>query len=136
MTLEPTLPTLPTLPTMLVASFAAVLIGTSACSTRSVDPIQLDRNMLTVDNRTSSDWSNVEIWINTYFRITTQSIAAGGRFQAPLDAAVAGFGQRFDFKRMQVKDVRLVARLPDGKPYEVKKQFRSSDLAGALGGKR
>ena len=121
---------------LLVASLVSSVAVIDACSNRTTDPIQLDRNMLTVDNRTSNEWSNVEIWINTYFRITASSIAAGGRFQAPLDAAVTGFGQRFDFKRMQVKDVRLTAKLPDGAPYELKKQFQSAGLAGALGGKR
>jgi hypothetical protein len=92
--------------------------------------------MLTVSNTSSSDWSNVEIWLNTYFRVTIASVPAGGRFQAPLDTFVAGFGQRFDFHRMQIKDLRLTAKLPDGKPLEIKKQFEKGGLAGALGGNR
>ena len=54
--------------------------------------------------------------------MTTPSIPPGGRFQAPLDTFVAGFGQRFDFSRMQVKDLRLTAKLPG--------------VLGAFGGKR
>lgn len=108
----------------------------AGCSKPAVDPIQLDRNLITVDNRSSTNWSNVEIWLNAQYRVTTGSIPAGGRFQAPLDAFVAGFGQRFDFRRMQINDVRLSAKLPDGKPLELKKQFQASGLAGYLGGKR
>ena len=92
--------------------------------------------MLTVSNDSSSDWSNVEIWLNTYYRVTTAKVPAGGRFQVPLDTFVAGFGQRFNFRRAQIKDLRLVARLPDGKPFEIKKQFEKGGLAGALGGNR
>ena len=33
-------------------------------------PLELDGNLLAVDNRTSSDWSDVEIWINQHYRIT------------------------------------------------------------------
>ncbi len=117
----------------LVAACAAILAG---CAKAPADPLQLDRNLLTVDNRSSKDWNNVEIWLNTYYRVTTPSIRAGGRFQAPLDTFVAGFGQRFDFRRAQVVDVRLAATLPDGKPLELKKQFPASGLAGYLGGKR
>ena len=40
-------------------------------------------NILTVDNRTSDDWTHVEIWLNTYFRITVASIPATSRFQVP-----------------------------------------------------
>ena len=80
--------------------------------------------------------SAVEIWLNTYYRVTTPSIPAGGRFQVGLDSFVAGFGQRFDYRRAQVSDLRLTAKLPDGKPLELKKQFAAGGLAGMLGGKR
>jgi hypothetical protein len=127
---------------MIVAGMRAVLaIGALAmivtgCARQSPDPLQLDRNILTVDNRSSSDWNGVEIWLNTYYRVTTPTIRAGSRFQAPLDTFVAGFGQRFDFRRAQIVDLRLVAKLPDGKPLELKKEFTASGLAGYLGGKR
>ena len=117
-----------------VAMFAACAIF--ACSGPPKEPIQLDRGILTVDNQSGEAWSAVEIWINDYYRIAVSGIPAGGRFQAPLGSAVSGFGQRFDFGRMQVKDVRLTAKLPDGRPMELKKQFPASGLAGALGGKR
>jgi hypothetical protein len=118
-------------------SAAIGLLATAvACSSPPREPLQLERNLLTVENQSENDWSDVEIWLNTYYRVRTASIPAGGRFQAPLDVFVAGFGQRFDFKRMQIKDLRLTAKLPDGKPLELKKEFQSGGLAGALGGKR
>ena len=64
------------------------------------------------------------------------SIPAGGRLQVPLDAFVAGFGQRFDYRRTQITDLRLKAKLPDGTPLELKKEFTVGGLEGALGGKR
>jgi hypothetical protein len=105
----------------------------AACEKPPEDPLKLERNMLTVTNQTNDPWSDVEIWLNTYYRVTTSSISAGARFQAPLDTFVAGFGQRFDFRRMQIKDLRLTAKLPDGKPFELKKRFEAGGLAGALG---
>src|SRR5438093_13727199 len=83
----------------LVALTAA---GASRCSSPPQEPLQLERNMLTVDNRTAEDWNNVRIDLNTYYQITAPKIRAGSRFQAPLDVFVAGFGQRFDFRRMQI----------------------------------
>jgi hypothetical protein len=127
---------------MIIVAVRAFLIGllvaASAwgCSSTPKDPLQLDRNILTVDNRTSSDWTNVEIWLNTYYRITTHSIPAKTRFQAPLDTFVAGFGQRFDFRRAQVKDLRLTGKLPDGQTFELKKQFDEGGLGVLVGGKR
>ncbi len=116
--------------------FIVVALACGACSSPPHEPIQLDRTILTVDNRSTQAWSNVEIWVNQYFRITAPDIPPGGRFQAPLGSAVSGFGQRFDFGHMQVKDVRLTAKLPDGKPLELMKEFPASGLAGYLGGKR
>src|SRR5262245_34610839 len=116
------------------AALLAAAMLAPACTERPGDPLQLDRNILTVDNRTSNDWTNVEIWLNTYFRLTTKSIPAKSRFQAPLDTFVAGFGQRFNFHSTQVKDLRLTAKLPDGSPFELKKQFDAGGLAGILGG--
>lgn len=113
---------------------AFALAAAAACSQPPADPLQLDRNILTVDNRSSSDWNDVEIWLNRYFRVTVKQIPAGSRFQAPLDTFVAGFGQRFNFHSMQVKDLRLTAKLPDGKPLEIRKQFEAGGLAGVLRG--
>jgi hypothetical protein len=120
----------------LLAVVAATLVG-AGCDTRPpIEPLQLDGNLLTVNNRTSTAWNDVELWLNTYYRVTVKEIPAGGRFQVPLDAFVAGFGQRFNFRRAQITDLKLVAKLPDGKPVEIKKEFAASGLAGALGGKR
>ena len=60
---------------------------------------------------------------------------ARGRFQAPLDTFTAGFGQRFDFRRAQIRDLRLTATLPDGKPLELKKAFDEHGIERALGRK-
>ena len=101
----------------------------------SKDPFELNGNLMTISNRSPDDWSNVEVWLNTYYRVTTPVIRAGGRFQAPLDVFVAGFGQRFSFRNMQIHDLRMTAKRPDGERVELKRQFQLGGLAGALGGK-
>jgi hypothetical protein len=110
------------------------LAGCSAGSKPPQDPFQLEANRLTVDNQTSDRWSDVEIWLNNYYRVTVPFIAAGGRFQVPLNSFVAGYGQRFDFKRAQITDLRLTAKRSDGTAFELKKQFEVGGLAGALKG--
>lgn len=117
----------------LAAGVIAVAIAALACGEPPKESLTLEGNRLTVDNRTSQEWRDVEVWLNYYYRVTTPSIPPGGRFQAPLDVFVAGFGQRFDFRRMQVRDLRLTAKLPGGQPLEIKKAFEASGLAGALG---
>jgi len=111
-----------------------------ACSSRPPDqPLKLDGNLLTVDNRSNQNWAKVEIWLNSYYRVTIPSLLAGGRFTVTLDDFVASQGQRFDLRRMPVRDVRLVATLPDGSPMEIKKELSANTLVDAfkgVGGKR
>jgi len=115
-------------------ALSAIVVGVLAAGCYKPPPevLILNGNVLTVDNRTKHDWSNVEVWLNTYYRAAFSSIPAGGRMQAPLNYFVAGFGQRFNFDRMQVRDLRLTAKLPDGTPLEVKKEFEVDGLDGVL----
>jgi hypothetical protein len=101
----------------------------------TVEPLKLDGNLLTIDNRSTSDWTDVEVWLNRNHSVRTRLIPAGGRLQVPLDTFVAGFGQRFDVRRTQITDLRLTAKQADGTPLELKKQFVVGGLEGVLGGK-
>ena len=123
---------------LLTCAAVAVLIAcAAACREKPpIEPLQLDGNLLTVDNRSEQEWKNVEIWLNRNHSVRIPSIAAGSRLQVPLDSFVAGFGQRFNYKRTQITDLRLKATLPDGKPIELQHEFTQSGLAGAFGGKR
>jgi hypothetical protein len=119
-----------------VCIVVAALTLTGCRERPPMEPLKLDGNMLTVDNRSTSDWSSVEIWLNRNHSVRTPSIPAGGRLQVPLDAFVAGFGQRFNYRRTQITDLRLKATLPDGTPLELTKAFEVGGLEGAFGGKR
>ena len=113
-----------------------VLALASCRNTPPIEPLELDRNMLTVNNRSTQDWQAVEIRLNRNHTVRIPSLAAGGRLQVPLDAFVAGFGQRFDYRRTQITDLRLNGKLPDGTPLEIVKEFTVGGLKGAFGGKR
>lgn len=105
-----------------------------SCSRPSRDPLQLDRSALTVHNQTDEHWTDVAIWLNHHFRVTTPRIAAGSQFRVPLDSFVEAYGRRFEFSRMQITDLRLTARLSDGEVFELKKRFNKDSLSGALQG--
>src|SRR4029450_2298194 len=106
----------------LFVALALAIVELAGCVDIPPDPLQLDRGMLTVDNHTSSDWNNVEIWINRYYRGTVPTIAAHARFQVPVDAFVSGYAQRFDIKKAVIKDLQLTAKQPDGTPVLIKRE--------------
>jgi hypothetical protein len=117
----------------LLAALAFTMVAIAGCVDIPPDPLQLDRGMLTVDNQTASDWNNVEIWINRYYRVTVPTIAAHARFQVPLDAFVSGYAQRFDIHKAVIKDLQLTAKQPDGTPVSIKRD--STTGLAALGSK-
>lgn len=115
----------------------ALVVFTFGCREKPpIEPLKLDGGTLTIDNQSASEWTSVEIWLNRNHSMRTASIPAGSRLQVPLNAFVAGFGQRFDYKRTQITDLRLKATLPNGTPLEIKKEFTVGGLEGAFGGKR
>ena len=116
-------------------ALALLTLAAARCSSPPPEPLQLERNRLTVLNTSKVEWTNVEIWLNRYFQARVPSIAPGGRLDAPLDRFMSGYGQPFDYRRIQVTELTLTAKRPDGTPVELKMQFQKPGLAGALGGK-
>ena len=114
---------------------AVLSVAAARCSNPPPEPLQLERNRLTVLNTSKDEWTNVEIWLNRYFQARVPSIPAGGRLDAPLDRFMSGYGQPFDYRRIQVTSLTLTAKRPDGTPLELKMQFQKPGLAGAVGGK-
>ena len=96
----------------LLAAFVAacVLLG---CQ-QQPEPVRVQANLLTVQNQTSQDWHGVEIWLNDHYRVTRSELLGGQRLDVPLDAFVAGFGQRFNNRLQAVTGIEVTARAPDG----------------------
>jgi hypothetical protein len=115
-----------------VSPVVLLLVLAAGCYKPPPEVMTLKGGTLTVANDTKQNWSNVEVWLNTHYRMQFRDIPAGGRMQSPLDFFVAGFGQHFNFNKQQVRDLRLTAKLPDGTPLEVKKQFELDGLDGVL----
>jgi hypothetical protein len=119
---------------LLAAALVCTAAWAAACTERTRPALNLDGNRLTIHNDTDETWSNVEVILNQHFRIQPKDIEPDGIVQAPLDIFVAGYGQRFNFKTMQITDLRLKAKRPNGQPLEVRYEFTKGGLNDALGG--
>jgi len=118
-----------------VAALTVVLaVVNSACAKPRGEPLRLEGKILTAQNQSDSDWTNVEIWINRQFRMTTPTLAAGQVFRAPLEYFVTGYGQKFRFNQIQITDIRMNAKQADGKPIEIRMKFSGDSLSDALKG--
>ncbi|MEW5982856.1 MAG: hypothetical protein AB1806_10860 [Acidobacteriota bacterium] len=98
---------------------ACVLTAAAACRAEVRRPIVVDGNTLTLENQTADEWRGVEIWLNDHYRVTKPVMPPGERFVVPLDAFVAGFGQRFNSKRQIVQGIEVTATNARGEPVRL-----------------
>lgn len=98
----------------------ALAIGAAACIACAPPPerLQMNGRTLVLFNDTRSEWRGVEIWVNDHYRVTRDHIAPGERFAIPLDAFVAGLGQRFE-RHQQVKGIEVTAKDGSGDPVRI-----------------
>jgi hypothetical protein len=102
-----------------------------ACASKPpIDPLRLDGNRLVVNNRTSDNWTDVEIKINRQYRVVVPQITSGQRFDASLEAFLDVYGNHFRYAHQQVKDVRLTGKLPNGQPVDLTMDFPRGGLDG------
>ena len=95
-----------------LAVFAAFVAG---CRTE-LPPIRQRGAWLVVENQTSTEWKNVSVTLNAYYRGVSPALAAGGRLEAPLSNFVTGLGQRFNTAREHISRVEVRATDAAGKP--------------------
>jgi hypothetical protein len=114
----------------LVASGILSCLSLACASTPPIDPLRLEGDRLTVNNRTPDAWSEVEIKINRQYRVVVPQILAGQRFDASLEAFLDVYGNHFRYVHQQVKDVHLTAKLPNGQPVDLTMDFHRGGLDG------
>ena len=92
-----------------------LLPASSACSQSGRPVITTQESTVTVENQTAENWTNLEVWLNDHYRVTARTLDAGGRLTVPLDAFVAGYGQRFDRRRQTPFGIEVTARTSSGR---------------------
>lgn len=99
------------------AALGLVLLA-AACDDRR-DPIILEEGVITIENQTGSEWTNVRVVVNDYFGGSAPSLAPGQRMNAVLSNMQTGFGQRYDRGRMSVYKIEVTATDADGEPVKL-----------------
>ena len=103
---------------LLVAAVALLVLGamlqTRYCRVDRRQAILVEEHRMVVTNLTGAAWSDVEVWLNDYYRAQADALAPGQRLEVPLNVFVAGYGQRFDRRRQAVAGIEVTARGADG----------------------
>jgi hypothetical protein len=101
-----------------VAALVAGLAD-SACRRIPPEPITFTGRAVVVENLTTDEWQNVEVWLNDHYRVTKSRMPPGELFSIPLSAFVAGFGQRFDAARQPIRGIEVAAAAPGGRAVKL-----------------
>ncbi len=78
------------------------------------EAIRVEENRVVVTNLGESDWSDVEVWLNDWYRAQTPRVTAGQRLDVPFTAFTAGYGRPYDRARQPPFGVEVTARGSDG----------------------
>ena len=104
-----------------VGCAAAIAAGSAVSACRSVppEPITFTDRAIVVENLTTDEWQNVEVWLNDHYRVTKSRMPPGERFSIPFSAFVAGFGQRFEAAKQPIRGVEVAATAPGGRAVKL-----------------
>ena len=93
-----------------------VVLGVVACGREEEPPIRLKGAWLVVENQTKTEWREVSVTVNAYYKGVAPRVAPGGRLEAPLAGFTTGFGKRFNAASEHVMRVEVRATDPAGRP--------------------
>ncbi|MEX1128918.1 MAG: hypothetical protein WD227_08480 [Vicinamibacterales bacterium] len=88
------------------------LMFAAACSDPP-PPLSVSEGMVTVENQTGHDWTEVLITVNDHFRGFVPVLKSEGRANAPLSQLTTGHGQRWT-QGARVKTIDVTAKSADG----------------------
>ncbi len=77
--------------------------------------IRVEERRVVITNLTGTSWSDVEVWLNGYYRAQARGLAADQRLEVPLDVFISGWRQRFDPRRQAPAGIEVTARGADGR---------------------
>jgi hypothetical protein len=98
------------------------------------EALVVDSGRIVVSNLTSETWTDIEVWLNGYYKAQARELPPGGRLDAPLLRFQNGFGRYFDPKREPIREVRATAKTPTGQKLEFRWPPAGSRGPGAAGG--
>jgi hypothetical protein len=108
---------------MIHRSVAALLVASlllvAACQGDERQPIIVSAGRVSVTNLTDTAWTDVEVWLNDYYRAQARDLGAGQRLDVPMDVFIAGYGQRFNPKKGAPYGVQVTAKDANGKPVRL-----------------
>jgi hypothetical protein len=103
---------------LIVGIGVVIAVAVAGCRSKP-EPIRLNGRTLVVENQTNSEWRNVTVTVNGYYRVAAPSLAAGGELDTGLSTLMTGLGQKFNVARESVHEVEVRATDAAGQPVSL-----------------
>lgn len=107
---------------LLFGVLAVVILGTlfsRRCGDDTRRAIVVQEGRIVVTNLTDRAWSDIDVWLNTWYRAQAPALAPGQRLEIPLRVFVGGYGQHFDARARGPVGIEVTAKAADGSPVRV-----------------
>ena len=101
------------LSTVLAVALAAAVLWVGGEDRR--EAIRVEENRVVVTNLGDADWTEVEIWLNDWYRAQVPRLTAGQRLDVPLTAFTAGYDRPYEPARQAPFGIEVTARGADGR---------------------
>lgn len=89
------------------------------CTRDDRQAIRVDENRVVITNLTGTAWSDVDVWLNGYYRAQAAALAPDQRLEVPLHVFISGWRQRFDRSKQSPAGIAVTARGADGRAIEL-----------------
>ncbi|MBP1635193.1 MAG: hypothetical protein H6Q10_1767 [Acidobacteria bacterium] len=86
------------------------------CADDTRRPIVVDEGRVVITNLTGQTWTDVDVWLNTWYRAQAPALAPGQRLEIPLRVFTAGPGRTFDARARAPVGIEVSAKASDGSP--------------------
>jgi hypothetical protein len=117
----------------LLPLFGLVILVTVSCRARPA-PLTVEAGRIVVSNLTPEPWTDIEVWLNGYYKAQAAELPPGGRLDAPLLRFQNGYGRYFDPKREPIREVRASAKTRSGQKLEFRWPPPGFPGSGTAGG--
>lgn len=97
----------------------AASLWSRMCRTSDRQAIRVDEGRVVVTNLTGMAWSDVDVWLNDFYRAQAPALAPDQRLEVPLGVFVAAYGRKFDAIHEAPVGIEVTARGADGRPITV-----------------
>lgn len=90
------------------------------CSRDDRQAIRVEEHRVVITNLTGTAWSDVDVWLNGYYRAQARGLAPDQRLEVPLNVFISGWRQHFDRRRQAPLGIAVTARGADGRAIELR----------------